>query len=296
MNHRSPLPWSAQRRLDFIDFRLQWEGGINRGDLMDFFHISAQQASADVSRYTALAPNNLAYDKSLKTYRAAAGFQPLSQLSAGAYLDQLAATAAGGGPESASYIGWKPPVDVVRHPTRQIPNSTLGALLAAIRTGSELQLVYQSMREGSPKLRWVAPHALGSDGRRWHARAWCHETGAFEDFVISRISRILDQRPTQVDFTQDRDWHEMATMEIAPSPALSADQRIAVETEFGMVGGTLSLRCRRALAPYLLRQMNLDPQVKASQPLVLKNPKDCLGLLTKEPESNAVKNRQGDMR
>ena len=32
--------WSQDKRLEFIDFRLQWTGKINRSDLVDFFGIS----------------------------------------------------------------------------------------------------------------------------------------------------------------------------------------------------------------------------------------------------------------
>ena len=32
--------WGQQQRLEFIDFRLFWEGRLNRSDLMDFFGMS----------------------------------------------------------------------------------------------------------------------------------------------------------------------------------------------------------------------------------------------------------------
>ena len=34
--------WGAERRLEFIDFRLQWEGTINRGELVNFLGFRAQ--------------------------------------------------------------------------------------------------------------------------------------------------------------------------------------------------------------------------------------------------------------
>lgn len=46
--------WGVQRRLEFIDFRLFWDGRFNRRDLAETFGISAQQASSDIAQYTAL--------------------------------------------------------------------------------------------------------------------------------------------------------------------------------------------------------------------------------------------------
>lgn len=72
----SELRWSIERRLEFIEFRLYWEGGINRADIVDQFGLSVPQASKDLTRYQELAPNKMAYDKSEKRYFAARGFEP----------------------------------------------------------------------------------------------------------------------------------------------------------------------------------------------------------------------------
>ena len=40
--------WSVGQRLEFIDFRLFWEGHVNRGDLVSFFGVSVPQASSDL--------------------------------------------------------------------------------------------------------------------------------------------------------------------------------------------------------------------------------------------------------
>ena len=61
-------PWSVERRLEFIEFRLFWEGGVNRADLIDAFGISVPQASKDLSLYQERAPGNVVYDKSAKRY------------------------------------------------------------------------------------------------------------------------------------------------------------------------------------------------------------------------------------
>ncbi len=55
--------WGIERRLEFIEFRLFWEGHVNRSDLMAAFGISINQASADLNRYLGMAPGNMVYDK-----------------------------------------------------------------------------------------------------------------------------------------------------------------------------------------------------------------------------------------
>lgn len=50
----------------FIEFRLFWEGHVNRSDLIDAFGISAQEAPTDLNRYRNIAPANMGYDKSAK--------------------------------------------------------------------------------------------------------------------------------------------------------------------------------------------------------------------------------------
>jgi hypothetical protein len=49
------LRWGVERRLEFIEFRLYWEGGINRSDIREFFGVSVPQASKDLSLYQEMA-------------------------------------------------------------------------------------------------------------------------------------------------------------------------------------------------------------------------------------------------
>jgi hypothetical protein len=248
---------------------------VNRIDLIKFFRISPQQASADLARYAELAPGNLKYDKSLKSYRAGVGFKSAAAHDdARSYLEKLGALSSGALSPAASFIGWRPSCEIVRYPARRIDTDTLLRLLWAIRDGEELRVSYQSMRRPSPTLRWIAPHALASDGQRWHVRAWCSENGDFRDFVISRIQRVQDRRKAAVSCADDETWHTRVDIVIAPRAGLTEGQRRAIEVDFGMSRGRLKVCCRKALAFYLLRQLQLDhppDQPPASQPLELLN-------------------------
>lgn len=50
------MRWGVEKRLEFIEFRLFWEGGINRADIMEQFGVSVPQASKDLSLYEQKAP------------------------------------------------------------------------------------------------------------------------------------------------------------------------------------------------------------------------------------------------
>lgn len=58
--------WGQERRLEFIDFRLLWEGRLNRADITEFFRISVPQASLDLAKYQEIAPGNMVYDRTQK--------------------------------------------------------------------------------------------------------------------------------------------------------------------------------------------------------------------------------------
>src|SRR5436190_18096107 len=84
------MRWGVEKRLEFIEFRLFWEGGINRADIMERFGVSVPQASKDLSLYEEKAPGNLVYDKRLKRYFASSAFKPaFLKPEADRYLSQL---------------------------------------------------------------------------------------------------------------------------------------------------------------------------------------------------------------
>ncbi len=267
--------WGQERRLEFIDFRLRWNRTVNRGELVEFFRISIQQASADLAYYSHIAPNNMEYDKSLKTYKATPNFQPaVNNDDAQSYLSELLGLSVGTIDLSASFIGWQPTHDIVHYPTRPIETEILLHLLWAIKDYNELLVGYQSMRKPVPTTRWIAPHALAFDGQRWHVRAWCQENKDFRDFVISRIQYIDTSRKATVSAETDIWWNTYIDIVIKPRKGLTDDQRRAIEIDFGMVRGRLKLSCRKALAFYLLRQLQLDRPLNlppAVQPLELMN-------------------------
>ena len=87
------MRWGVEKRPELIEFRLFWEGGISRADLVEQFGVSIPQASKDLTLYEEKAPGNLHYDKSAKRYRAANDLKPVfSEPSAASYLAHLRTT------------------------------------------------------------------------------------------------------------------------------------------------------------------------------------------------------------
>jgi hypothetical protein len=273
---RSSGRWSQERRLEFIDFRLRWDGRLNRSDLMDFFGISVPQASLDISRYTGLAPDNLVYDRSARVYVASDGFNPLYASSdESRYLNELLAHAPGIDSEPGCFLAWAPPVATVPSPGRTLRIDVLVALHKAIREGCAMRVLYQSMTRPQPTSRTLSPHALAHDGFRWHVRAYCHTRKQFRDFVIARMLEVKGYEATTAGKAEvDQEWQTIVPLVLVPHPRLSESHKRAIELDFGMKNGQVEFRCRQAFLFYALRHLRLDLDDSArpeAQQIALKN-------------------------
>ncbi|MGK6310834.1 WYL domain-containing protein [Variovorax sp. DT-64] len=257
--------WSQDRRLKFIEFRLRWDGRVNRGDLMEFFGISAPQASADLAKYNEAAPMNLAYDLKAKSYMRTAGFTPMYARSAlGAYLNELLALSTDLIEPKASFIGWHPDVAVAPIPCRLLDERTLSVILQAIREQRRVSMAYQGMKRPEPVQREISPHALGFDGFRWHVRAYCDLREKYQDFVLGRMTNASLSERSVWTGAEDAQWNHLLTLEIGPHSDLSAAAKRAISMEYGMTDGTLELTCREALLFYALRRLGLQAEQEAT--------------------------------
>lgn len=266
-NDRRGLRWGVEQRLEFVEFRLFWEGHVNRSDVMDQFGLSVNQASADLNRYIALAPDNMVYDKSARTYVRGPGFRPVfGKLDAGRYLAQLRSLADGILDRHDSWIADLPAYDAAPTPARGVDPATLRRVVCAIRQTEAIEVNYQSLSRPEPTWRWIAPHAMGFDGFRWHCRAFCLTDECFKDFLFSRILDIRDTRESTASADDDRDWHTVVALEIGPHPALSETQAKVIALDYGMQGGKATLKVRQALLHYALRRLGLDTDPNVRRP------------------------------
>lgn len=266
-NDKVELRWGVEQRLEFIEFRLFWEGHVNRSDLMDQFGVSVNQASTDLNRYIGFAPENMVYDKSARTYLRGSEFQPqFLKPDASRYLTQLRSVADGILDREDSWIADLPTFASAPTPVRGVNPVTLRSVVGAIRRSEEIELKYQSLSSPEPRWRWIAPHAIAFDGFRWHSRAFCLTDECFKDFLLSRVLEIRAVRESQVTATNDKDWNAEVTLEIVPHPALSETQAKVIALDYGMRGGKAKIKVRRALLYYALRRLGLDTDPAARRP------------------------------
>jgi hypothetical protein len=256
---RTPSDFSkaVQRRFEFIEWKVFWDGGVRRESLEQAFGISTPQASVDLRHYQEFEPENLAYDKSAKMYVRAGTFLPrFLKLSADRLLLQIRAFLMGALESKDLWFSTLPPVDAAPDIVRSVEPAALRKILDAIRERQKIAVHYQSL--STSKWREIAPHALAFDGYRWHARSLCCESGEFRDFVLTRIDDFGEAKPADIDASADLEWSTMIEMRLAPHPGLTDDQRRAIECDFGMVDGVRLIQMRLALAYYFIKRHNLD--------------------------------------
>ena len=267
-----PAKWGQEKRLEFIEFRLQWEGRINRQDLVSYFAISVPQASLDFARYRELAPQNSVYDVVQRTYLASPNFTPrLIATSADSYLTRLWGSTAGAIEANGSFLGWTPSVGIVRDPARRVDPDVLKEFLQAIREKRDLQIDYQSMSSAQSSIRVISPHAFGFDGARWHVRAFCHVHRDYRDFLLGRVKSALRKGIADVDGAADEGWNGFIDAVIVPNPELTKSQKQAVEADYCMANGELVLHVREALLFYHLEHLGLLSEERPSKYLRLAN-------------------------
>jgi len=269
----STLRWSIAQRLEFIEFRLIWEGRINRVDISDRFGVTVQQATADLQHYERIAPENIRYDRYAKTFVPGAGFEPqFVKPLADRQLLQLAAIGTGLVEPQETWFSELPPIGVAPIPRRSVLTTTVRWILEAIRTRSAIDIEYQSVKRPAVIKRSIAPHALGHDGTRWHARAWCSKNRCFRDFVLSRMTHTGSLSPSTIDPEMDFEWTTEIELVLVPNPELGEGSRRSLAKEYSMSRGRLHLPVRAAMAFYAVQNLDLDLTLDpARQQLVLLN-------------------------
>lgn len=266
-NDRSELRWGVEQRLEFIEFRLFWEGHVNRSDVMTKFGLSVNQASSDLSRYIRLAPANMTYDKSLRTYVRNTDFTSVfNKLDAGRYLAQLRSLADDIMNTNDTWIAELPSYDAAPTPARGVDPVILRSVVGAIRRSEVIEVKYQSLSRPEPGWRWIAPHAIGFDGFRWHTRAFCKIDKVFKDFLLSRIISTRSVEASEITEEADEDWQEHVTLEIGPHPELSESQKKVIALDYGMRDGKAEIQVRRALLYYALKRLGLDDNAPVRPP------------------------------
>lgn len=261
----------VERRLEFIEFRLYWEGGINRSDIIEMFDISVPKASKDLTLYQERAPQNAIYDKSAKRYVASEQFLPnFLRPDPGSYLSRLRSLAEGLTGPDESWISNRPEADTALTPRRQLDSGVLRVIIRAMRMTQSLEIYYQSMSKErvNPVWRRMTPHAFAYDDFRWHVRAYCHIDQQFKDFLLPRILSVRNPGEPGASPVQDWQWHETFEVEIGPHPGSTSNQKAIVAKDFDMKGGRAVLTVRYCMFFYVLKRLGLLGDARSKAPIL----------------------------
>lgn len=268
--------WNVEQRLAYIDFRLKWYGKLNRADLTDRFHISIPQASLDIAKYIAQAPNNLNYDRSVKSYVRRDGFKECyaSSSSALSFLDDLL--------YSEDKLSSKNIFTRIPQLGRSVDDCITAKIVFAIETQRSVEIKYQSMTRSEASTRRILPQALIFMDSQWHIRAFCFQKNAHLDFLLARVLEVSKTERNYVTIPEDVDWKKLVTLIIKPAEGLTDAQKAVIEYDYGMKDHTLIFKCRKAFLFYILKKYRfLNPwKNPQQQELQLENIENIKTLLS----------------
>ncbi len=282
MDHvQERLRWGVRRRLEFIDFRLFWDGRFNRSDMAKTFGISPQQASADVGQYQKIAPGNVTYDPSQKTYKRTDQFEAAFIGNViEPHLLQLIAIESGWLNSEDTWFHTIPPIEAISLRRKPIAPEVLMHILDAVHNRMEVDIHYGSLTGSIKPIRTIAPHALCYSTGRWYIRSWSKRHNDFREYSLNRIATVANPRPSRIDPVLDFEWVHVMNLVIIPNPILPLERQDTVAWEHGMTDRRLVFPCRLSLSFHLMSEHNLDvdPGVldPAKQQIVLENREEVL--------------------
>lgn len=258
----SQLTHAQRDRLAFIDFNLQFFGHVSRTDLISRFKTGLAASTRDFSAYKEFAPYNLILRHQTKSYHRTDDFKPLFTHDPEAIL-----TALSRGFGNGISTGVQPSeqcFDAVRliHPNSNI----IASIMRAIHNNKAIKCGYVSLSSGET-VRALVPHSIVNNGHRWHVRAYDRKSNSFRDFVASRFTYVSElQGAVHVHEASpyDHQWQTIVDLVLIPHPSIQHPK--AIEMDYNMLEGQLTLPARAAVAAYVLRQWQVDCSGEYNQP------------------------------
>lgn len=248
------LSQAQRERLTYLEFRLYFIGEIGRPDLSARFGVAPAGATRDIAMYRELAPKNIDFHNSSKTYRISSEFVPIFEHPPQRVLSALSLGFGDGVQgEPRSLLPCEFPA-ILSCPRMDV----LAPICRAIHAKRPVAIRYQSMASGESE-RVIVPFALVDTGLRWHVRAFDRKSGEFRDFVITRIKNpiILDEESTAHErMDADIQWTRIVELDLVPHPRLNRPE--IIELDYGMQNRSMRLRVRAAVAGYMLLRWCID--------------------------------------
>lgn len=256
----SQLTQVQRERLAYVDLKANFCGELTRADIERRFGVKPAASSRDLATYRELAPDNLAYDPSLRRHVPTDQFCPVFPHSAERVLAWLR-----DGIGDGLDLSLKLPVPFETAGDLVNPNlDTLAMLTRAIAGKRLCRVDYISLTSGRTN-RVLAPIALADTGQRWHLRAFDRKNKRFCEFVLTRIvkAQLLAEASEEGERIEaDSQWARIVRVELGPHPALKHPE--AIEADYCMKDGMLVLNMRAPLVGYALRRWAVDCSQKAT--------------------------------
>lgn len=248
------LTQTQRERLFYIEVKAHFCADLSRADIEKRFGVKPAASARDLATYKSLAPGNLHYDAAQRRYSTTAQFSPLFEHSSERVLTWLRS---GYGDSLDQKLKRSIPCESAAgliNPNLQV----LATLTRAIAGKRQVKVKYLSLSSGS-STKILCPLALADTGLRWHLRAYDRERSRFSDFVLTRITeaQAIDQPfPTEQQIEADTQWARVVHLELVPHPGVTHPR--AIEADFMMTNGVLSLEMRAPLVGYALRRWSVD--------------------------------------
>lgn len=240
------------RRDVFVGTVIEWLGEVRPKDLIEAFGVSGPTATRILADWSLRHPGQATHRKGEHGYRKAGpasapqdGGGLLRFMRGQALADELA-------PGCALSIGVEM-ADVDALTEAPVGGDVLGCFLRAIHRKRCVAIRYAGRRAVREMV--LSPtrlvHALG----RYHVRALDHLDDTFKDIVLSRVVAVHETAEERRSM-QDREWERSVVLSFQLNPELEPEMRMSVANEWGIDGGGVhKIRCREALALYVVRRM-----------------------------------------
>jgi len=252
-------------RLKYIDLCALVLGGVQRKMLMDRFDVSGVYATKDFAQYQSESGDRLKYDNSLKQYIPVDWFSPLYEHNTDDALMLIS--------KGVQYVKCEPVLYERFHenevPKVELDLAIVAPVLRATYRVKKAEIEYISRSSGKSK-RLIIPHSVVTVGNFYYLRAFDHKSGEFRNFKLNRItgSDFFDYQPEpKMMIEADTEWQSRLLVTLTASDGHKYPE--ALETDYGLVNGELTVSVRKAMLHYFLMDWNIAPLGYSDLPPVL---------------------------
>lgn len=243
------------KRINFIDLCAYVLGYVNRPLLMNRFDIKDALAAKDFSAYRAMAGDRLIYDPSLRAYKPTDWFSPLFEHKVSDALQLLSHGSQNIICEQRFAMQAYSYAIASTEPNLE----NIHCVLRALHLNKKVEINYISRSSGEQS-RLIAPHTLIRTGCFQYIRGYDHKSGEFRNFKLNRIrsSNFINASVSNDQVKEvDVDWNTIVRLTIISNKALT--NREAIEYDFGLTDGTLTVDIKKAMIHYFLMDWSIAP-------------------------------------